>query len=241
MVAPDHKPELLEDQEAWMREWVSMKVSVLFPIGMLLYLCIIFQTNLEVCTMCTTELGVESLDMSAECVEFLKRGCKVFEVIVKGWKVMVVEVASEVLPKKCVMRAFQAQATDTSGTAKADLSMELLVTGTLSSVILATSNPLPFELEAWTSDKIISSLTVTCFEAGCGCGRVLGGILMPSKRMVFPFPPRFWSHFAVTYASASCIRFTISSSSPSSKSWCMIMCINAEDPTSTMALISELA
>jgi len=32
MAAPDHKAELLEDQEAWMREWVSMKVSVLDPI-----------------------------------------------------------------------------------------------------------------------------------------------------------------------------------------------------------------
>jgi hypothetical protein len=29
MVAPDHKPELLEDQEAWMHEWISVKVSVL--------------------------------------------------------------------------------------------------------------------------------------------------------------------------------------------------------------------
>jgi hypothetical protein len=29
MAAPDHKPELLEDQEVWMREWVSMKVSAL--------------------------------------------------------------------------------------------------------------------------------------------------------------------------------------------------------------------
>jgi hypothetical protein len=29
MAVPDHKPELLEDQEAWMRKWVSMKVSAL--------------------------------------------------------------------------------------------------------------------------------------------------------------------------------------------------------------------
>jgi hypothetical protein len=49
MVAPDHKPELLEDQEAWMRKWVSMKVSALYPICArmrgcaLLYLCIIFR------------------------------------------------------------------------------------------------------------------------------------------------------------------------------------------------------
>jgi hypothetical protein len=49
MVAPDHKPELLEDQEAWMREWVSVKVSTLCPIcahmcrHALLYLCIIFR------------------------------------------------------------------------------------------------------------------------------------------------------------------------------------------------------
>jgi hypothetical protein len=33
MAAPDHKPDLLEDQEAWMREWVSMKVSALDPFG----------------------------------------------------------------------------------------------------------------------------------------------------------------------------------------------------------------
>jgi hypothetical protein len=49
MAAPDHKPELLEDQEAWMHEWVSMKVSTLYPIcthmhrHALLYLCIIFR------------------------------------------------------------------------------------------------------------------------------------------------------------------------------------------------------
>jgi len=33
MAAPDHKPDLLEDQEAWMREWVSVKVSMLDPFG----------------------------------------------------------------------------------------------------------------------------------------------------------------------------------------------------------------
>jgi len=49
MVVPDHKPELLEDQEVWMHEWVSMKVSTLYPICAhmhgcaLLYLCIIFR------------------------------------------------------------------------------------------------------------------------------------------------------------------------------------------------------
>jgi hypothetical protein len=43
-------PDLLEDQEAWMREWVSVKVSVLDPFGahmrgrVLLYLCIIVRT-----------------------------------------------------------------------------------------------------------------------------------------------------------------------------------------------------
>jgi hypothetical protein len=57
MVVPDHKPELLEDQEVWMCKWVSMKVSTLSPIGMhmhgraLLFLCIIFQINLEVCAV----------------------------------------------------------------------------------------------------------------------------------------------------------------------------------------------
>jgi hypothetical protein len=65
-----------------------------------------FQTNLEVCVACTTELGVESLDMSAECMEFVKRGHKKYkalEAIVKGWKAKVVEVVSEALPKKHMM------------------------------------------------------------------------------------------------------------------------------------------
>jgi hypothetical protein len=44
MVTPDHKPDLLEDQKAWMREWVSMKVSALDPFGAHLYLCIIVRT-----------------------------------------------------------------------------------------------------------------------------------------------------------------------------------------------------
>jgi hypothetical protein len=34
IVAPDHKPDLLEDQEAWMCKWVSVKVSALDPFGM---------------------------------------------------------------------------------------------------------------------------------------------------------------------------------------------------------------
>jgi hypothetical protein len=57
--------------------------------------------------------------MSAECVEFVKRGCKEYkalEVLVKGWKVKVVEVVSEAPPKKCATRASKAKATDMSGT-----------------------------------------------------------------------------------------------------------------------------
>jgi hypothetical protein len=57
-----------------------------------------------------SELGIESLDMSTEYVEFLKRGCKEYkalEAIVKEWKVKVVEVASEVPPKKHAMCASQ--------------------------------------------------------------------------------------------------------------------------------------
>jgi hypothetical protein len=47
------------------------------------------QDNLEACALRATELGVDSLDMSAEYVEFLKRGrreYKALEAIVKGWK-----------------------------------------------------------------------------------------------------------------------------------------------------------
>jgi len=123
---------------------------------------------------------------------------------------------------------------------KVVLSVGLLVTGMLSGVIFATSNPLPFELEAWTSGEIISSLTITCFKAGCGRRHILGGISMPSKCTVFPFTLHFWSCFAVTYASASCIRFMVSSSSLTSTSGCVIVCTNAEDPTSTIVSIFEL-
>jgi hypothetical protein len=77
------------------------------------------QNNLEACAARVTELGIESLDMSAEYVEFLKRGHKEYkalEAIVKGWKVKVVEVVSEVLPKKRTTRTSKAKATDASGT-----------------------------------------------------------------------------------------------------------------------------
>jgi len=77
------------------------------------------QNNLEACTTRMTELGIESLDMSAKCMEFVKRGSKeykVLEVIVKGWKVKAVEVVSEAPPKKHVMCASKAKATDVSGT-----------------------------------------------------------------------------------------------------------------------------
>jgi hypothetical protein len=77
------------------------------------------QTNLEACAVHTSDLGIESLDMSAKCVELLKRWhkeYKVLEVIVKGWKAKAVEVVSEVPPKKCVMRASKVKTTDMSGT-----------------------------------------------------------------------------------------------------------------------------
>jgi hypothetical protein len=77
------------------------------------------QNNLEVCAACATELGIESLDMNAKYVEFLKRGhkeYKVLEVIVKGWKAKAVEVVSEAPPKKCATHASKAKATDVSGT-----------------------------------------------------------------------------------------------------------------------------
>jgi hypothetical protein len=56
--------------------------------------------------------------MSAECMEFVKRGhkeYKMLEVIVKGWKAKVVEVVSEAPPNKRALHASKAKATDTSG------------------------------------------------------------------------------------------------------------------------------
>jgi hypothetical protein len=57
--------------------------------------------------------------MSNEYVEFLKRGrreYKVLEAIVKGWKAKAVEDVPEAPPKKRVMCASKAKATDASGT-----------------------------------------------------------------------------------------------------------------------------
>jgi hypothetical protein len=70
-----------------------------------------FQTNLEVCAAHMTELGIKSLDMSAECVDFVKRGRKEYkalEAIVKGCKAKAVEVASEAPPKKRTMCTYKA-------------------------------------------------------------------------------------------------------------------------------------
>jgi hypothetical protein len=77
------------------------------------------QNNLEACALRAAELGVDSLDMSAEYVEFLKRGRKEYkalEAIVKGWKAKAVEDVPEVPPKKRVLRASKGKATDASGT-----------------------------------------------------------------------------------------------------------------------------
>jgi len=66
-----------------------------------------------------TDLGVESLDMSTECMEFLRRGRKEYkalEALVKGWKAKVIDVVSEVPPKKRATRVSKAKATDASGT-----------------------------------------------------------------------------------------------------------------------------
>jgi hypothetical protein len=75
------------------------------------------QNNLEACALRTTELGVDSLDMSAEYVEFLKRGrreYKALEAIVKGWKVKAVKDVPEAPPKEHATRASKAKATDAS-------------------------------------------------------------------------------------------------------------------------------
>jgi hypothetical protein len=77
------------------------------------------QNNLEACALRATELGVNSLDMSAEYVEFLKRGrreYKALEAIVKGWKAKAVEEVPEAPPKKRATCASKAKATDASGT-----------------------------------------------------------------------------------------------------------------------------
>jgi hypothetical protein len=66
-----------------------------------------------------TDLGIESLDMSTECMEFLRRGRKEYkalEALVKGWKAKVIDVVSEVPPKKRTTRVSKAKATDASGT-----------------------------------------------------------------------------------------------------------------------------
>jgi hypothetical protein len=75
------------------------------------------QNNLEACALHATELGVNSLDMSAEYVEFLKRGrreYKALEVIVKGWKAKAVEDVPEAPPKKRATRTSKVKATDAS-------------------------------------------------------------------------------------------------------------------------------
>jgi hypothetical protein len=77
------------------------------------------QNNLEACALRATELGINSLDMSAEYVEFLKRGrreYKALEAIVKGWKAKAVEDVPEAPPKKCATCASKVKATDASGT-----------------------------------------------------------------------------------------------------------------------------
>jgi hypothetical protein len=94
------------------REEVRMYVRV--HTFVLMHHC---QNNLEACAARATDLGIESLDMSAKCMEFVKRGCKeykVLEVLVKGWKAKAVEVVSEAPPKKCATRASKAKATDAS-------------------------------------------------------------------------------------------------------------------------------
>jgi hypothetical protein len=76
------------------------------------------QNNLEACALCATELGIDLLDMSAEYVEFLKRGCreyKALEVIVKGWKAKAVEDVPEAPPKKRATCTSKVKATDMSG------------------------------------------------------------------------------------------------------------------------------
>ncbi|KAG1829444.1 hypothetical protein EV424DRAFT_1535775 [Suillus variegatus] len=84
MTAPDLKPELLEDQEMWLREWHSVLAT------------------LNGCSEHAGVLGVE-LDMSDKGAEFLKQGrksCKEIEAVIKEWKVKAIEAVPEAPPKR---------------------------------------------------------------------------------------------------------------------------------------------
>ncbi|KAG2101390.1 uncharacterized protein F5147DRAFT_812390 [Suillus discolor] len=104
MAAPDLKPELLEDQEMWMREWHSVLAT------------------LNGCSERAGVLGVE-LDMDEKGAEFLKqgrKGCKEIEALVKGWKAKAIETVPEAPPKRAARATdatgAEARATDASGT-----------------------------------------------------------------------------------------------------------------------------
>ncbi|KAG2099596.1 uncharacterized protein F5147DRAFT_763050 [Suillus discolor] len=104
MAAPDLKPELLEDQEMWMREWHSVLAT------------------LNGCSERAGVLGVE-LDMDEKGAEFLKqgrKGCKEIEALVKGWKAKAIETVPEAPPKRAVRATdatgAEARTTDASGT-----------------------------------------------------------------------------------------------------------------------------
>ncbi|KAG1827668.1 hypothetical protein EV424DRAFT_1537250 [Suillus variegatus] len=103
MTAPDLKPELLEDQEMWLREWHSVLAT------------------LNGCSERAGVLGVE-LDMSDKGAEFLKQGrksCKEIEAAIREWKTKAIEAVPEAPPKRAAHTTgaseVEARATDASG------------------------------------------------------------------------------------------------------------------------------
>jgi hypothetical protein len=100
--------------------------------------------------------------MSAEYVEFLKRGrreYKVLEAIVKGWKAKAVEVASEAPPKKRATHASKTKATDVCGT---DASIKVHVHDILLALLLKGGACFSAWLSTCFSPRPLSLLCLLC-------------------------------------------------------------------------------
>ncbi|KAG1765352.1 hypothetical protein EDD22DRAFT_951165 [Suillus occidentalis] len=96
---PDPKPELLEDQEAWMHEWGSVL------------------TNMNACSVRSKELDV-ALDLNEHNARLLKEGRRAYkelEALVKGWKAKAVG-ESPMAPIKQLAPSLQASEVEPHGT-----------------------------------------------------------------------------------------------------------------------------